>query len=512
MNESRTRGGKEGRSAVLLVGAGNAGTLVAGELRPPDETGLEIKGFVDDDPGKQGTSIQGVKVLGTTEDIPRLIHQLDIDHVVITIGKISREDIRRIMTTCERVPVHVRIMPATYEIVQGRVRLSEFREIQIEDLLGRDTVQLDEEFIGQCLRGRRVMITGAGGSVGAELARQIAPFRPAKLLLVERAEFGLFNIQREMDAHGGDSPTEALPLLADINDRGRMRSIFEQYRPQVVLHAAAHKHVPLAESNAAEVLKNNVLATNRIGELAGEYGVGVFVLISTDKAVNPVSIMGASKRLAELVIQNLNRRFEPTRYLAVRFGNVIGSTGSVIPIFREQIRKGGPVTVTDERMERYFMTIPEAAQLVLQAVSMGRGGEIFVLKMGAPVRIYDLAGDMIRRYSLKPPGDVEIKIVGTRPGEKLFEELASVDERQGQTHHPRILISRIPAYPPEKVSDILEGLDRVIRDGDARGIRRFLNATLPEARLEPVELRRSATAEGRSSVSPSADVLSTASR
>jgi FlaA1/EpsC-like NDP-sugar epimerase len=358
------------------------------------------------------------------------------------------------------------------------------RDIRIEDLLGRDSVQLDEEVIGRCLTGRRIMVTGAGGSIGSELVRQIARFRPRRLLLVERSESALFQIHSEMDGRGRESESAVVPLLVDLNDAERVRAAFAEHRPQVVLHAAAHKHVPLAESNVAEVVRNNALATNRVGELAGEHGAQVFVLISTDKAVNPVSVMGASKRVAELAVQNLNRRFRGTRYLAVRFGNVIGSAGSVIPIFQEQIRRGGPVTVTDERMERYFMTIPEAAQLVLQAGTMGRGGEIFTLKMGAPVRIYDLARDMIVRSGLRPGRDIEIEITGARPGEKLFEELFTGGERHDRTRHPRILVGKIPAYPPARVSAALARLERLVRQGDSRQLREYLNTLLPEAKLD----------------------------
>jgi FlaA1/EpsC-like NDP-sugar epimerase len=482
---------KESKRPILLIGAGQAGMLVVRELRAQADTDLEIEGFIDDEPRKQGTRIHGIDVLGTTKDIPRLVRELKIDHVVITIAKGAREEIRRIIKTCEQVPVHVRIMPALYEIIQGKADVSNFREIQIEDLLGRDSVQLDEGVIGHFLTGKRIMVTGAGGSIGAELVRQIARYHPARLLLVERAEFSLFSIHREMEGHNGHFPSAVVPLLADINDHQRMRAIFEDYRPQVVLHAAAHKHVPMLEANPTEAIRNNVLATNQIGELAGECGVEAFVLISTDKAVNPISVMGASKRVAELVVQNLNQRFEKTRYLAVRFGNVIGSAGSVIPIFQEQIRKGGPVTVTDKKMERYFMTIPEAAQLVLQAGSMGRGGEIFILRMGLPVRIYDLARDMIIRSGLRPDDDIEIKLTGVRPGEKLFEELESSTERYDQTRHPKILIGKIPAYPREKVSDALERLDGLVDQGNSLEIRRFLNALIFEAKLETVSVQES---------------------
>jgi FlaA1/EpsC-like NDP-sugar epimerase len=479
-----TRGeGGRGNLRVLLVGAGEAGMIAVAELRAQPRTDLEIVGFVDDEPAKRGARVEGVGVLGTTRDIPRLAGELKIDEVVITIASASRREIRRIVGACERARVRVRIMPALDEIARGRARVSSFRELEVEDLLGREAVRLDERVIARCLAGKRIMVTGAGGSIGAELARQIVRYGPASLLLVERSEFNLFNVHRELTADDGNPPA-AVPVLADVGDDARMREVFAEHGPQVILHAAAHKHVPLLETQPAEAVSNNVLATARLGELAGVFGAEAFVLISTDKAVNPASVMGATKRVAELVVQDLNRRFEATRYLAVRFGNVIGSAGSVVPIFQEQIRKGGPVTLTDERMERYFMTVREAAQLVLQAGGMGSGGEIFVLDMGEPVRICELARDMIVRSGLRPGEDIEIRVTGVRPGEKLFEELATGGESHDRTRHPKILVGKLPAYPPEEVSDALERLDALVRRGDREELREFINAFLPEARLK----------------------------
>jgi FlaA1/EpsC-like NDP-sugar epimerase len=469
------------KKPVLLIGAGSAGIMVAREIRLRGNMDMEVKGFIDDDPVKLGSIIQGVKVLGSAEDIPRLVFELNIDHVVISFAEASRRDFRRILDICEQARVRVRTVPGIYELLQGNVKVSRIRDVQIEDLLGRKQVQLDEGSMRQFLAGKTVMVTGAGGSIGSELAKQVARFGPARLLLVERAEFALFGV--EQDLRGSDLHVPDVPLLADVGDEARMRSIFQSYHPQVILHAAAHKHVPMMESNPCEAIRNNVLATRSLGELADEFGLETFVLISTDKAVCPTSVMGASKRLAELVVQDLNRR-SGTRFLAVRFGNVIGSAGSVIPIFREQIRKGGPVTVTHPEMVRYFMTIPEAAQLVLQAAAMGEGGEIFILDMGEPVRILDLARDTITLSGLRPFEDINIVFTGMRPGEKLFEELQTTEEKIIKTGHPKIFIGRIAAYPEKNVQHALERLSLLAENGWERELRLTLNHILPEARLK----------------------------
>jgi FlaA1/EpsC-like NDP-sugar epimerase len=480
------------KKPVLLIGAGRAGMVAASEIEQRGNFDLEIKGFIDDDRSKVKRTIIGeIKVLGTTADLPRLVRDLGIDHVVITIAQASRQDIQRIVATCERIPVRVRIIPGLYEILQGNVEVTRLRDVQIEDLLGREPVRLDEEGISQFLAGKRVMVTGAGGSIGSELVRQVARFKPESLLLVERAENALFNIDRELrDGLASEQVIE--PLVADIADEARVRSIFHAYKPQVILHAAAHKHVPLMESNPAEAVKNNVLATRLLGRMADEFGAEVFVLISTDKAVHPTSVMGASKRLAELVIQDLNRNSR-TRYVAVRFGNVIGSAGSVVPIFREQIRKGGPVTITDKRMKRYFMTIPEAAQLVLQAGAIGKegkGGAVFILQMGEPVRIIDLAEALISLSGFKPYDDIEIVETGQRPGEKLDEKLVLTEEDVAGTKHPKIFINRIAHRPTEDLRHALERLTVLSSNGHEQELRAYLNELLPEASLTVAETVR----------------------
>ena len=468
------------RKPVLLVGAGRAGVLAAKEIQGRGDMGLEILGFVDDDPEKRGAVIQGVKVLGTSRDLPRLTEKLGVDHVIITIARAGRKELRRIVEICDRCDMSKRIIPSFFEILDGKLEVSAIRDVQIEDLLGREQVRLEEEEVAAFIRGRAVMVTGAGGSIGSEMARQVARFGPSKLLLVERAEFALFDIERELLKTWPDR--EIVSLVGDVGDRSRMRHLMGTHRPAVVFHAAAHKHVPLMEINPTEAITNNVLGTWTAGTAAAEAGVEVFVLISTDKAVRPASVMGASKRVAELVVQNLDERYA-TRYVTVRFGNVMGSAGSVIPIFREQIERGGPVTVTHPDMVRYFMTIPEASQLVLQAGAMGEGGEIFILDMGEPVRILDLAKDMIILSGFRPFEDIDIVFSGIRPGEKLFEELETDGEGIAKTRHPKIFIGKINGVSSLDVEEALAVIRKLSADGDEDGVRGVLGGLLPEARL-----------------------------
>jgi len=468
------------RKAVLLVGAGRAGVLAAKEIQGRGDMALEILGFVDDDPEKQGAVIHGVKVLGTSRELPRLAGELEIDHVIITIAKASRRELRRIIDICEGCRIRTRIIPGLYEILDGRVAISSIRNVEIEDLLGRDPVRLEDEEIAAFIQGKVVMVTGAGGSIGSEMARQVSRFEPSQLVLLERAEFALFDIDRELQKSWPEGTVVA--VVGDVGDEARMQAVMERYRPAVVFHAAAHKHVPMMETNPIEAVKNNVLGTWTVGKAAGEHGAEAFVMISTDKAVRPTSVMGASKRVAELVVQELDKR-STTRYVAVRFGNVMGSAGSVIPIFREQIKRGGPVTVTHPEMVRYFMTIPEASQLVLQAGAMGEGGEIFILDMGEPVRILDLAKDMITLSGLKPYEDIDIVFSGMRPGEKLFEELETVGEHIAKTRHPKIFIGKIAAYPSEEIHNALETMRRISNNGDESAVRVYLKELLPEAHL-----------------------------
>jgi len=479
------------KKPILLVGAGHAGIMTAREIQSRADLDLSIVGFVDDNPQIQNTVIAGINVLGTTADLPELVRRHSIDHVVITLVQGSRKQFRQIIETCESTSAKARVIPSLSEIIQGSVSVSRIRDVQVEDLLGREPIILEESELAQFLGNKVVMVTGAGGSIGSELMRQVARFSPAEILLVERAEPSLFEIHRELV---GSYPSLVItPLVADICDENRMRHIFDAYHPQVIFHAAAHKHVPMMELNPAEAVKNNVLATRSLGELAGERGVETFVLVSTDKAVCPSSIMGATKRVSELVIQSLNQRFDATRYVAVRFGNVIGSTGSVLKIFQDQIRKGGPVTVTDPRMFRYFMTIPEATRLLLQAGAIGEGGEILILDMGEPVSILELAEDTITLSGLKPFEDIEVVFTGPRPGEKLLEQLDLQSESFAQTRHPKIFIGKIAAYPETKVQAALARLEQLATREAHDELRSFLGELLPEAELNHRHPRRGKT-------------------
>jgi FlaA1/EpsC-like NDP-sugar epimerase len=475
------------QKAALVIGAGRMGATLVKEMRGRRDTELEIRGLVDDDAFKKGGSVSGYKVLGTTRDVPRLVDELNIQQVVIALDEARGMEIRRILDVCSAIPVKAQIVPSLNEIAHGRVSVSRIRDVQIEDLLGRDPVKLDDENLHDFLTGRTVMVTGAGGSIGSELVRQIINYRPKCILLVERAEFFLFQIGRELQDIGG---IEFVPLIADVGDEPRIREIFERYHPEVIFHAAAHKHVPLMELNAVEAIKNNVLATRCLGELAGHFGVRDFVMISTDKAVNPTSVMGASKRIAEIMVQGLNQQYE-TNYVAVRFGNVLGSAGSVVPIFRDQIRRGEAITVTDKEMTRYFMTIPEASQLVLQAGALGKGGEIFILDMGEPVKIVNLAEDMIRLSGLTPYEDIDIVFTGVRKGEKLFEELEITGENLDKTNHPKIFIGKIAEYSTEEVERILNGFRGAVVASDEARVRALFNEFLPEATVEFADARSS---------------------
>jgi FlaA1/EpsC-like NDP-sugar epimerase len=476
-NERRRRTPEGERTRVLLVGAGAAGVVVARELNARPDLGLVAVGFVDDDPLKVGTHIAGLPVLGASADIAAIAERKRVQRVLITIANAPGPAVRAIALRCKDAGLDTKIIPGIYEIVGDQVNLSRIRDVAIEDLLGREPVQLDEIQVADSITGRLVMITGAGGSIGSEVCRQVARFGPGRLVLVERFENALFDIHRELVAAFPGVTIE--PCVADLSDVPRMRRIFDGTRPDVVFHAAAHKHVPMMELNPGEAIKNNIGGTRIVADLADEFGVGQFVMISTDKAVNPTSVMGATKRVAEIYIQALAHRSK-TRFVTVRFGNVLGSNGSVIPIFKEQIARGGPVTVTHPDMCRYFMTIPEASQLVLQAGAMGQGGEIFILDMGEPVKIVDLAKDLIRLSGLRPGEDIELKFTGMRPGEKLFEELSTDAEHTDKTKHPKIFIGRVDPSAYADVTSALVELLGQADDADPAALRTALAKIVPE--------------------------------
>ena len=421
----------------LIVGAGNAGEALLREILRMPVVQYDVVGFIDDDPVKQGIHIHSIPVLGTVEQLPRICENRNIEEIAIAMPSATRLQLRRVIQVCEGTKIRFRTVPSITDIASGKLRVSQIRDVDINDLLGREAVRLDLDLIRAFARDKTILVTGAGGSIGSEMCRQIGPFEPKRLLLVEQAENPLFYLERDLRRQFPGLLTK--PLICDITDRARVETIFEQYKPQVVIHAAAHKHVPLMELNPGEAIKNNVTGTQAVADAADRYGAAHFVMISTDKAVNPTSLMGASKRIAEMYIQDLGRTSK-TQFVTVRFGNVLGSEGSVVPIFQKQIDAGGPITVTHPQMQRYFMTIPEASQLVLQAATMGKGGEIFVLDMGEPVKIVDLANLLITLSGLRPGEDIEIVFTGPRPGEKLFEELRIEGEDMQPTGHPKIRI------------------------------------------------------------------------
>ncbi len=482
----QTEGQRRRARRVLLLGAGQAGQLLAQELERQGYARQKVIGFLDDDPEKQAQLIGGIPVLGEIHDLPQVVADNRVDEVIITIANGPRQQIQRIVGECERAGLKPRIIPALHEIAYGNVSVGMVREIGIEDLLGRDVVILDSEPIRRMSEGRRVLVTGAGGSIGSELVRQVAAFKPSELLLLDQSEFALYEIHRELLKHP-NSETKLVPIVADIADEKRMEEVFAQWHPEGVIHAAAYKHVPMMEENVREAATNNVFGTRNVALLAGKYGANVFVMVSTDKAVNPTSVMGTSKRIAELVVQTVQKEYPNTRYVSVRFGNVLGSSGSVIPLFREQIRKGGPITVTHPDIKRYFMTIPEASRLVLQAAMMGRGGEIFVLDMGTPIKIASLAKKMIELSGLRPNVDIAIQYTGLRPGEKMFEELSVRGEHAEKTRHPKIFIGKIAQPDAEWLKAGLKTLKEAVDIGEERSIRRAMAALVPESTLEGLE-------------------------
>lgn len=465
---------------ALIIGAGDCGVLVLKELKFNSTSSMYPVGFIDDDPHKQRQQVNGLPVLGGRGRILEIVKQMKIDDIIIAMPSASKSEISEIIDICKQTKAKLKMIPQINDVIQGKVSLNVMRDVDVEDLLGRDPVELELDGIADYLHGKVVLVTGAGGSIGSELCRQISQFEPAKLLLLGHGENSIYQINKELSRTYPLLSKEA--IIADVQDRERLEQVFAGHRPQVVFHAAAHKHVPLMEINPGEAIKNNVFGTKNVAECADMYEAERFVLISTDKAVNPTSIMGTTKRIAEMFIQSLDKQSK-TIFAAVRFGNVLGSRGSVIPLFKEQIAAGGPVTVTHPEMVRYFMTIPEASKLVIQAGAFSEGGEVFVLDMGEPVNIADLARDLIRLSGYEPNVDIRIEFTGIRQGEKLYEELLTSEEGIARTKHDRIFIGQPSGFSKEDMELELKRLEKVIGE-DLGLIRKKLFRIVPTYQTE----------------------------
>jgi FlaA1/EpsC-like NDP-sugar epimerase len=479
----RRRRATDRPAPVLIMGAGDAASIIVREIQRNPKLGMEVVGLLDDDPAKRGLRLHGVEVMGDRHAIPTLVARHKVRQVIIAMPGAPGKAVREIMHICESVGVTVRIMPGVHELIDGTISVSKLRNIQIEDLLRRAPVQTDTAAVRALIANRRVLVTGGGGSIGSELCRQLIRCGPSHLIVLGHGENSVFEIcnelQRLAEAHAGQSP-HIVPVIADIRDLERLRAVFEMHAPELVFHAAAHKHVPLMEEHPVEAISNNVIGTRNLLDVSLETGVERFVMISSDKAVNPTSVMGATKRIAEMLVLNA-ARISGRPYVAVRFGNVLGSRGSVVLTFKRQIAAGGPVTVTHPEMRRYFMTIPEAVQLVLQASVLGRAGEIFMLDMGEPVKVVDLARDMIRLSGLEVGRDIDICFTGIRPGEKLYEELFAHGEEYQPTAHSKIFIAAGASnnIPPDLRTDVAL-LEQVARANDDAAARRMLRHIVPE--------------------------------
>lgn len=424
---------------VLIVGAGEAGNMIVRELFKRPELKKMPVGVVDDDKNKQGKCVYDVPVLGTIDDVEHIVKNHCIDEIIICIANINPKRKREIINICKKTDAKIKTIPGIYEIIDEKVNITKFRDVQIEDLLGREPIKMNLDDMNGIIKNKIIMVTGGGGSIGSELCRQIVKYEPKQLVLIDIYENNAYDIQQEIKRHFPEIDLKV--LIASVRDEHKMDKIFEQYKPEIVFHAAAHKHVPLMEDSPCEAIKNNVFGTQNVVNLSDKYNVKKFVLISTDKAVNPTNIMGATKRCCEMIVQTKNKTSK-TEFVAVRFGNVLGSNGSVVPLFKKQIEEGGPVTVTHEEVTRFFMTIPEAVSLVLQASAMAKGGEIFVLDMGEPVKIIDLARNLIKLSGFEPNVDIKIEVTGLRPGEKLYEEVLMDEEGLQKTSNNQIRIGR----------------------------------------------------------------------
>lgn len=464
-------GGKQSTDAdmvnTLIIGAGDAGATIAREIERYHKRSRKVIGFIDDDESKFNRLMGGVRILGNRHDIPSIVKENKVKEIIIAMPSVTRNEIRKIMEICSPLKCKVNTLPGMYQLLDDEVLVSHLHPVSIEDLLERDEVRLDMDIVEHYIRDKVVLVTGAGGSIGSEICRQIMRVGPKQLLLLGHGENSIYLINQELKNIYKDGPI--IPIIADIRDKQQLDQIFTQYNPQVVFHAAAHKHVPLMEIQPMAAVLNNIYGTRNVADVAGRHGVERFVMISTDKAVNPTSVMGATKRVAEKVIISMNDTYD-TKYITVRFGNVLGSRGSVIPLFKKQIEAGGPVTVTDPEMTRYFMTIPEASQLVLQAGAMGKGGEVFLLDMGEPVKIIDLARNMIRLSGLEPDKDIHIKITGLRPGEKKYEELLTSEEGTNRTNHTKIFEAPLDTVDRDWLIDKISTFDSCETDMDVIGV------------------------------------------
>lgn len=464
------------KEKVLIIGAGEAATLIIEDIIKQNPIKYNIVGVVDDNKQKLGTYLRGFKILGNRNNIDNIVAKEEIDLILIAIPSLQGDDKKELVEICQNTGKKVKIIPGIYELIGTDINLKTMRNIDVKDLLGREEITLDKDGIRDYILGKVVLVTGGGGSIGSELCRQIAEFSPKKLLILDIYENNAYDLENELTRKYPDLEKDV--LIASVRDRKRIDRIFEKYRPQVVFHAAAHKHVPLMEFNSEEAIKNNVVGTLNVAKSADFYKVERFVLISTDKAVNPTNVMGATKRLCEMIIQGMNK-ISKTDFVAVRFGNVLGSNGSVIPLFKKQIEEGGPVTLTNKYITRYFMLIPEAAQLVLQAGAFARGGEIFVLDMGKSVKIYDLAKNLIRLSGFEPYKDIDIKITGLRPGEKLYEELLMDEEGLINTNHEKIFIGKAKNFDINYLERAIKRLLDIANDGDNEKLKEELKIVVP---------------------------------
>lgn len=473
---------------LLIIGAGMGAREIIIAIKNNMRDKYNIVGIIDDDISKINHYILGVKVLGTRYDIPKIAKEKDVDLIFFAINKIDAISRRKILEICQETGVKTRVLPTTEEVIDKQGAMNSLRDVQIEDLLGRDPVHLDNKNINSLIKNKTVLVTGGGGSIGSELCRQIVKYDPKRLVIVDIYENNLYDIEMELRAEYPKLNLEA--IVASVRDKARLNNVFETYKPEIVFHAAAHKHVPLMEKSPLEAIKNNVFGTYNVVNCADEYEVEKFVLISTDKAVNPTNIMGASKRVCEMIIQAKNK-VSKTEYAAVRFGNVLGSNGSVIPLFKKQIERGGPVTVTHKDITRFFMTIPEAVQLILQAVTYAKGGEIFVLDMGEPVKIYDLAVSLIKLLGYEPNVDIPIEITGLRPGEKLYEEILMSEEGLTSTKHNKIFITEPMSITMEELEEKLEKLKELLKleKDENSEVKKYIKEIVPTFK-EPEEVNK----------------------